>query len=262
MDFTNIPVWVKSIVAAFITGAAGAALSILEASISSGVADYHTAWKAGLASGLVGVLAYLKQSPLPAGTDNTGGGAGAPKISRLDGPWNRSGYDPKDGSSGTLRTAMASLLGGVMLLSSACGNDRTLAKVGYDLNVGINQTTHTLVDLRNNGIIYKDDDEGYRKFLTHISTTQADADALNKQLDALVVLDANNKDAILAQIDKVATDLVEAKALGGHKLPPHVLAKIVAGQAVLNGARIVVASYKGTKPKPLAKVKFAPVAVQ
>lgn len=146
----------------------------------------------------------------------------------------------------------------------ACGNERSLAKLGYDVNVGINTTAHTIIDLRNTGVIFKTDDQGYRDYLKLISTVQADADALNKQLDTFAVLDSTNADAVLTAIDKVATDLVLAKALGATKLPPQVIAAITIGQAALNGGRIVVAAYKNkpaAKPVALAKLKYTPVPV-
>lgn len=146
-------------------------------------------------------------------------------------------------------------------LSMACGSERSLAKVGYDLNIGINTTAHVVIDLRKQGIIFKNDDAGYKQFLLLIDNSQKAADDLNRELDKIAVLDGTNRKQVLDYIDKLATQLVLARQIAGKQLPPQVVNAIAIGQAALNGARIVVASYSTSKPKPLAKIKYSPVPV-
>lgn len=64
MDFSLIPAWLKALFAAAVSGFAGAALDVLTASIANGVPDYKAALHAGIAAAIVGVLAYLKASPI------------------------------------------------------------------------------------------------------------------------------------------------------------------------------------------------------
>ena len=62
----NVPVWIKALTAAAITGFSGAALDALTAMVASGAVDYKAATHAGIAAAIIGVLAYLKASPIPA----------------------------------------------------------------------------------------------------------------------------------------------------------------------------------------------------
>lgn len=62
----NVPVWVKSLFTAAVTGFSGAALDVLTTTVQTGAADYKAAVHAGIAAAIIGVLAYLKASPLPA----------------------------------------------------------------------------------------------------------------------------------------------------------------------------------------------------
>jgi len=64
MDFASIPTWVKALFAAGLSGFAGAALDALTKSIAGGTPDYKAAFYAGIAAAVVGVLAYLKASPV------------------------------------------------------------------------------------------------------------------------------------------------------------------------------------------------------
>ncbi len=228
MDTTNIPVWAKALATAFIGGFAGAAYDVLVLQQGAAVIDYRKALHVGLLGGIIAVVAYLKPAP---------------------------------------KQVVPVLLAGFLLFSTVlvvgCGPDkpRKLAKLGFDINLGINTAARTIIDLKNQNTIYKDDASGYKDLLKLIDTVQTDADTLNKSLDEIVLLDATNKDAVLAHIDKLATRLVEAKAVGAHKLPPHVLAYITTGQALLNGARLVVASIKPGKPKELRRLKYKPELV-
>ena len=61
----DIPIWVKSLVAAAITGFSGAALDALTTMVQNGAVDYKAAARAGIAAAIIGVLAYLKASPVP-----------------------------------------------------------------------------------------------------------------------------------------------------------------------------------------------------
>jgi hypothetical protein len=62
----NISVWIKALTAAAVTGFSGAALDALTTMVASGSVDYKAAVHAGIASAIIGVLAYLKASPIPA----------------------------------------------------------------------------------------------------------------------------------------------------------------------------------------------------
>jgi hypothetical protein len=259
MDTTKVPVVLKAILAAFITGFSGAAFSLLSQAIAAGGVgklDYLQAFHGGIAAGLVGVLAYLKASPSQIPVD--------PVVITQDDP-RPSGYQTGQGRHISL--ALAGLLVISSVFTSACGNERTLAKVGYDINVGINSTAHVVVDLHNQAIIFKGDDAGYRSFLLLIQSAQNAADDLNKELDKLATLDATNVDNVLVYVDKLATQLVLARQIAGKNLPPQVVNAIAIGQAALNGARIVIAAYKPSTttpakaPKALAKIKYTPVEV-
>lgn len=59
----EVPTWAKAIFAAFIGGFAGAALKVLETVADGAAVNYKAAFSAGLAGGLIAVLAYLKPSP-------------------------------------------------------------------------------------------------------------------------------------------------------------------------------------------------------
>lgn len=154
-----------------------------------------------------------------------------------------------------------------LVLSSACGNSRSLAKVGYDINLGINTTAHVVIDLQNQGTIFKGDDRSYRNFLILIQSAQSAADDLNKELDKIAILDAGSATQALKYVDALATQLVLARQVAGKTLPPQVVNAIAIGQAALNGARIVIAAYKPTgntpakSPKALTKIKYTPVEV-
>lgn len=58
--------WAKALFAAGVTGFSGAALDALTTMVSAGAVDYKAATRAGIAAAVIGVLAYLKSSPLPA----------------------------------------------------------------------------------------------------------------------------------------------------------------------------------------------------
>jgi len=61
----NISLWIKALFAAAVTGFSGAALDALTTMVASGSVDYKAAVRAGIASAIIGVLAYLKSSPVP-----------------------------------------------------------------------------------------------------------------------------------------------------------------------------------------------------
>lgn len=218
----SLPVWAKTLGALFIGGFAGAAYEILTKAADGNPANYKQALSSGLLGGIVAVLGYLKPAP-----------------------------------SQLLRGLLAlMILGGAMSLS-ACGNEQKLARLGYDLNLGINQATHTIVDLRNQNAIFVNDDASYRQWMQALATTQTDADAFNKELDKIVVLDGKNKQQLLDYLDKLAADFVQNKRIGAHQIPSSVAAAILVGEQAVNGARILVASFKpGSKPQAVKSLKY------
>lgn len=218
----SLPVWVKTLGALFIGGFSGAAYEILTKTADGSPANYKQALSSGLLGGIVAVLGYLKPAP-----------------------------------SQIIRGLLAlTILGGSLSLM-ACGNEQKLARLGYDLNLGINQATHTIVDLRNQNAIFVNDDASYRLWMQNLATIQTDADALNKELDKLVVLDGGNKQQLLDYLDKLAADFVQSKKIGAHQIPSSVAAAILVGEQAINGARILVASFKpGSKPQSLKSLKY------
>ena len=62
----SIPVWLKALFTAALTGFSGAALDVLTTTVQASAADYKAAVRAGIAAAIIGVLAYLKASPIPA----------------------------------------------------------------------------------------------------------------------------------------------------------------------------------------------------
>lgn len=61
----NVSVWIKALFAAAVTGFSGAALDALTTMVANGMVDYKAAVRAGIASAIIGVLAYLKTAPVP-----------------------------------------------------------------------------------------------------------------------------------------------------------------------------------------------------
>ena len=223
MNLDGIPVWVKALAAAFIGGFAGAVYNVLVQQQGQPTTDYKKAVSAGLLAGVIAVVAYLKPAP--------------GQIAKLI-------------LIGCLATSLSA--------ASCASNSRSLAKLGYDVNAGINQGVKTTINLKDQGVIFQNDDIGFRDFLRLLARIQTDTDQLNKKLDQLGSLDTSNKTEILNFIDQVAGEFATARAIGTVKLPPQAVNSILVGQALLNGARIVVASFKGA-PKTLSKITYKPV---
>jgi len=166
----------------------------------------------------------------------------------------------------SLSSIMSVVMVGVLLLSSTAAscskNSRSLAKLGYEINVGINQGVKTSVNLKDQGIIFKDDDAGYRGWLKLLADIQTNSDELNKRLDQMALLDGTSKQEILSLIDKVAADFVTVRRVGTIKLPTEAVNTILIGQALLNGARIVVANFNTGKPKQVRAIRYVPVEVK
>lgn len=161
----------------------------------------------------------------------------------------------------SLSLALLLLLGATSQFACA-KNSRSLAKLGYDLNVGINQGVRTTVNLKDQNVIFQGDDLGYRNFLKLLSNLQSNADELNKRLDQLAVLNGNSKTEILNFLDKLALDFAVARKVGTVKLPAEAVNAILIGQAALNGARLVVAQFDTGKPKAIKDIKYKPVPVE
>lgn len=65
----NWLVWVKSLAAAAIGGAANAGLLVIVAPDKFSFDDLSTLGRVAAAGALIAVMSYLKQSPLPTGSD-------------------------------------------------------------------------------------------------------------------------------------------------------------------------------------------------
>jgi len=227
MSFDQFPVWSKALLAAFIGGFATAAFDALIVQQGAPVVDYKKAVVSGLFGGVVAALSYVKPAP-----------------------------------NQVLKIVLLGVLTTSTMAISCSKNSRSLAKLGYEINVGINQGVKTSVNLKDQGIIFKDDDAGYRGWLKLLADIQTNSDELNKRLDQMALLDGTSKQEILTLIDKVAADFVTARRVGTIKLPTEAVNTILIGQALLNGARIVVANFDSGKPKQVNAIRYVPVEVK
>jgi len=154
------------------------------------------------------------------------------------------------------------LVGTILLSSAACEqNSRSLAKIGYEVNIGINQGVRTSITLKDAGVIFRGNDAGYREWLKLLSNIQTNSDELNRRLDQLAVLNGNSKTEVLNFIDKLALDFATARRIGTLELPTQAVNAILIGQAAVNGARLVVAQFDTGKPKLIKDIKYKPKEV-
>lgn len=158
-----------------------------------------------------------------------------------------------------IKRSLSFLLLTVLLLNATACNDRetTLAKVGLDVNIGLNAGVKTLAALNRSGLFATDT---YRKILPRLEQAQTAADKLNEQLDALAILNLADKPALLAQIANLSgivgdilTEIPETKNNAD------VIFYLRLAKAGLNGAAIAVAAIKIPAPPQAITVKVEEV---
>jgi len=229
-----MPTWLKALFAAALSGFAGAALDALTKSIAGGAPDYKGALHAGIAAAVVGVLAYLKASPLNPPPDS-GGGTGF----------------------GSSRYAALPLIGVLLvgsLTQSACGNATTLNRIGAGFVQAAAGIKAEVASLNAAGLLSPEKFARLDKRATGIQTA---ANALKSYLDSLPGVTAGNKAEVIGKIAE-ATSLVSALLQNSDlaNLPPdNVLIKVLLfANVTLQNAAIVVA---GVHPPPASNASFA-----
>lgn len=161
----NLPVWVKAIFTAFVGGFAGAALMAIGDISTGGPVDYKKAFTAGLAGGIVAVLAYLKPSP---------------------------------------QQVVKMLLIGTLLAAStlqmACGNQTTLAKAGVILTTGAAAYKNELSNLRIQNVI---DDAKFNRLNTQADQIIVLTGELSTFLNSLTTVDSKNAAQVILKVAEV-----------------------------------------------------------
>ena len=187
----NVPTWLKAIAAAFIGGFATAALMAIGDISTGDPVDYKKALTAGLAGGIVAVLAYLKPSPA----------------------------EVKEAAKNNLNFVLA----GILVLASpftliGCGNQASLSKAGIVLTQGAAAYKAELASLRVAGLLTE------TKF-TQLNT-QADqiiiiTSELSKFLNSLTEINQRNAAQVIAKVSEalsLVSGVLQNSTLGG--VPP------------------------------------------
>lgn len=166
--FNNLPIWVKATASVFMGGFSGAALMAI-GDISTGIpVDYKKAFSAGLAGGIIAVLAYLKPAPS--------------QVAKM-------------------------LLAGFLFLGApltliGCGNQTTLNKVGIILTQGAAAFKNEVSALKVAGQI---SDDKFRQLDAKADALIIATGEFSKFLNGLATVDSKNAAQVLTEVAKVTS---------------------------------------------------------
>jgi len=180
----NMPTWTKALFAAALSGFAGAALDALTKSVAGGTPDYRGAVHAGIAAAVIGMLAYLKASPLTPPSDPPVGGSSF-----------------RGGSSFAIIGAL--LLVGVGA-STACDwkkAERPLVSAGYNFQITDLATAKVIAAVKT----YKPgsiSNDTARKYFNALQKTSQIGQGFSLAIDQTVEINPQSKVQLLAEADR------------------------------------------------------------